>query len=369
MKICFVGSDNYPVLNPSSSNSYIGGESVQQTLLAKAFAKMNYEVSMVVKDHGQEDGDVIDNIRVWKTYKENDGIPVIRYIYPRLTTLWNALKKADADVYYQSCAGKETGVVAYFCKKYQRKFVFRIAHDTDCIPGNQLIRFWRDKKLYEYGLKRADIIAAQSIKQKEMLKAYYNLDSHVINMVVEVPELIEGAEKNIDILWVNNMRPFKRPELALKLARMLPDYRMVMIGGPCSGQHDYYKKIETEAKKIKNLEFMGFVPYHEVNSYFLRAKAFINTSESEGFPNSFLQAWIRGVPVISFFDPDSLISTHGLGYSPENIEQMAECISELLKDESKRVKIGESAREFTIKHYSPENVVHQYIELLRAYIR
>ena len=56
-KICFVGLDNYPVLNPDCGGEYFGGESVQQTLLAKAFADLGYEVSMVVKDHGQAQGE------------------------------------------------------------------------------------------------------------------------------------------------------------------------------------------------------------------------------------------------------------------------------------------------------------------------
>ena len=124
---------------------------MQQTLLAKAFVDLDYDVSMVVIDIGQIDAEVIDGIRVYKTYRPEAGIPVFRFIHPRFTSLWQALKRADADIYYQSCASVVTGFVAWFCRKYDRKLVFRVAHDTDLMPGQQLIRYWRDKKIFEYG--------------------------------------------------------------------------------------------------------------------------------------------------------------------------------------------------------------------------
>jgi hypothetical protein len=39
MRICFVGLDNLPVLAPEYRSELIGGESVQQTLLARALAR------------------------------------------------------------------------------------------------------------------------------------------------------------------------------------------------------------------------------------------------------------------------------------------------------------------------------------------
>ena len=72
-KICFVGSDNYPVLNPEYGETYIGGESVQQSLLAIEFARQEYDVSTVVKDNGQQDGEIIHGISIWKSFKEGSG--------------------------------------------------------------------------------------------------------------------------------------------------------------------------------------------------------------------------------------------------------------------------------------------------------
>ena len=358
--ICFVGSDNFPVLNPEYGNAYIGGESVQQTLLAKAFSKLDFNVSMVVNDLGQQDGIEIDNIRVWKTFRPRAGLPIFRFIHPRSTKTWRALIHADADIYYQSCAGMQTGLVALFCKMQERKLVFRVAHDTDCIPGEELIRFERDRKIYRYGLRNADLVVAQSEQQKELLRKNYGIDAPVVNMAVEMPESDPG-ERDIDVLWVNNIREFKRPDRLVEFARNNRDLRIVMIGGPCDGSESLYERIMADSSQLDNLEFKGFVPYHEVNAYYRRAKVFVNTSVTEGFPNSFLQSWIRGTPVVSFFDPDGVIEREGLGASPRDLTDMGDKVRELINNAEKYVSLSSNAKSFAQKHFSAISVARDYI--------
>ena len=361
--ICFVGMDNYPVIAKTGGSEYVGGESVQQTLLARGFRDRGYQVSMVVRDRGQPDDEVIDDIRIFKGFVDRGGLPVVRFIHPRMTGLLGALKKADADIYFQSCAGAATGAVAWFCGRHDRRFVFRLAHDSDCIPGQQLIRFWRDRKIYEYGLRRADLISAQGIVQQELLDEHYALPSTPVNMAVELPDE-EAAERDIDLLWVNNMRDFKRPDLALEVAASIDSAAVTMIGGPVTGFEALYETISSQAAGIGNLHFAGAVPYRDVNAYFARAKIFINTSDQEGFPNSYLQAWARGVPVVAFFDPDGLIAKHSLGIVPTDRAGMSAALVELLADRQRLAEMGERCRRFALENFAPDAVAGRYIELL-----
>ncbi|EGV15978.1 glycosyltransferase family 4 protein [Thiocapsa marina] len=366
-RICFVGLDNYPVLNPAKGHEYFGGEAVQQTLLAKAFRDLGYAVSMVDRDFGQPDGEVIDGIRVWKTMKEGDGLPGFRFFHPRLTSVARALRQADADIYYQSCAGVMTGAVAWFCRRNGRKFAFRIAHDTDCIPGKHILGRlkWRDAMIYRYGIRRADLIASQSKIQSKLLKDNFQLKSQIINLAVEPPSPADrGAERDIDVLWVNNIRDFKRPELVPELAKRLPQFRFVMIGGQSREHEGLYSDVENKCRTVPNLEFLGQVPYRQVNRYFSRSKVFVNTSDSEGFPNSFLQAWIRGVPVVSFFDPDQIIARKRLGAVPDSIEGMADTVAEILGNRNLIDGLSQNARDYAERHHSPDVIASQYIELL-----
>ena len=362
--ICFVGLDNYPVLAGESGDVAFGGESVQQTLIAHAMADLGYDVSMVVKDHAQPPDQRIGNIRVLSAFRERAGIPVLRYFHPRITSVLRALKKADADIYYHSCAGMITGLTSWFCRRNDRRFLFRLAHDSDCIPGEHIIRFRRDVLLYEYGLRRADYVVAQGVHQVDLLKKNYGLDSTPLNMAVELPDKLGDVERDIDVLWVNNIRDFKRPELAVRLAGLLPGQRVVMIGGSSEGQEALYESTTALAAKVPNLEFLGRVPYAQVNDYFERARVFVNTSDQEGFPNSFLQAWAREVPVVSFFDPDGLIAGRGLGAVPADIDDMADRVRALLANDEERRRIGQRARGFVLDNYSPAGIARQYHELL-----
>jgi hypothetical protein len=136
------------------------------------------------------------------------------------------------------------------------------------------------------------------------------------------------------------------PRLAIELARRMPSRRIHMVGGPQPGYSDLYSKIESAAKSLPNLTFCGRVPYHDVGDLYDRAKIFVNTSDTEGFPNSFLQSWRRGVPVISFFDPDGLIKCEGLGASPQSIDEMAYVADHLIANETEWRKASERCREF-----------------------
>src|ERR1700761_6053843 len=146
--ICFVGLANLPVLAPEYGRHGVGGAELQQTILAKALAARGYPVSMVVADYGQMDGAVWDGVKTYKAYRPNAGLPVVRFIHPRWTLLWAALKRARADIYYVSCAGALVGQVALFARLHGAKVIFRIASNSDCDPATLLIRHWRDKRLY-----------------------------------------------------------------------------------------------------------------------------------------------------------------------------------------------------------------------------
>ena len=368
--ICFVGMSNLPVLARQYNKHPIGGEQVQHTLLARALAKRGYRVSMVTADYGQVDSATWDDITVYKAFAFAEGLPLLRFVHPRWSKLWSALKRADADVYYTSCAGAIVGQLAMFCARFKRRFIFRAASDSDCKPGELLVQYWRDRKLYEYGLRHADGILTQSAHQQALLRSNYGVDSTVAGMLVQgTSETRNFEERDIPILWVNNFRPLKRPEVYLEMARELASLHFHVVGGAAPGNTEYFRQMRAQAQQIANVSFHGQVAYHDVNDFYHRARVLVNTSEIEGFPNSYLQAWAHGTPVITFIDPDGIIEREGLGYVVKDTSELLARVQRLAVDAKTWAQISARCLAFMDREFADDRILEPYRQMFDGSLR
>jgi len=363
--ICFVGLANLPVLAREYGRHGVGGAELQQTLLAKALAAQGYDVSMVVADYGQPDGAAWDGIRTYKAYRTEAGIPVLRFIHPRWTGLWAAMKRARANIYYTSCAGALLGQVVLFARLHGARVAFRIASNSDCDPSALLIRYWRDKRLYRYGLRRADLVLAQTPEQQQALLKNFRRESRVVASMTDTNgRRLSFEERDICVLWVGNIRALKRPELLLEAARKLPRLQFHIIGGPMPGAEALYEQVRAAALQVPNVRFHGPVPYQEVGDFYERARVFVGTSEIEGFPNTYLQAWARGTPVVAFLDPEHLIARNGMGRAVTSVAQMCAEIAELNGDRRAWESASQRSREYMDNRFNLTRMTAPYAEAL-----
>lgn len=363
--VCFVGLGNLPVLAPEYSDHPAGGEELQHTLLARALARRGWRVSMVVLDYGQPDEATWDGVRTYKTYRPDEGVPVVRFLHPRWTRLQSALQRADADVYYVSCAGAGLGQVVMFARRRGKKVVFRIASDSDCDPGALLVRYWRDRQLYRWGLARADLVLAQTSPQQQALSRNFGRQSVVMGPAVEPAGRRRAfRERDIDALWVANVRSFKRPEVFLELAARLPDLTFHLIGGRMPRSESLYDEVRARAESLPNVTFHGFVPQHRTGAFFERARLHVSTSQTEGFPNTFLQAWSRGTPVVTYLDPGRIVSSNGLGAAVTDEEELHAAVSRLARDAALWQATSASSTRYFDEHLNESKIVGTYMEAL-----
>jgi glycosyltransferase involved in cell wall biosynthesis len=362
-RICFVGLQNLPLLAPEYGELFAGGAELQQTLLARALARRGWPVSMIVADHGQADGARWDGVRTYRAYRPNEGVRFLRFVHPRATRLWAAMKRADADVYYVSCASHLLAQVALFTRRHSRKLVFRIASNADCDPRAVLVESRYEKWMYRWGLERADLVLAQTAEQERALLANYARGSRVVGPLGDLgAERRAFSDRDIDVLWVGNLRKLKRPELLLETARRLPDLTFHMIGGPMRGAEAYFETVRTAAAALPNVTFHGRVPYHAVRGLYERAKVLAGTSEVEGFPNTYLQAWAHGAPVVAFLDPESLIVRHGLGARVDDVGPLREAIATLATNESEWRAVSGRCTRFVDERFGEDAMVNPYVE-------
>jgi len=364
LSICFVAPMAYPVLAQDRSLRFAGGAEVQQVGIATALARRGHRVSMICHDHGFPDGESIRGVRVFRMCGPSAGLPVVRFVHPRLTSLWSAMRRADADVYYQRTSGAATAFVAAFAQRHGRASVFAGAHDADFEPDLPLVRLRRDKLLYRWGVRNVDRIVAQTDRQQRRCKEVFGRDAVRIDSCYAhagLPAAHDGV-----VLWVATVKPMKRPDLFLELARALPACRFRLVGGP-DGSADgraYFDDIRTRAAPLPNVEITGFVPFVDVERHFDGASIFVNTSSGEGFPNTFLQAWSRAIPTVSFFDAGASVAGQPVGVVVPDTAAMVAAVQQLKGSPSLWAETGERARACFESRHSADRITEAYEQLL-----
>lgn len=364
--VCFVAPEAWPVFAGDERTEVVGGAEVQQSILARLLARAGYRVSMICLDYGQPARVTIDGVDVVRAHKPDAGVPVLRFVHPRITAMWQTMRSVDADVYYQRSPAALTAVMAAFCRRHGKRSIYAGASDTDFVPGRQLLRFRRDRWLFERALAAVDAVVVQNETQQRDCREHYGRRSVLIPSCYEAPAESHPGGGDC-VLWVATLRPDKRPDLLLDLARRLPHRRFVVVGGPAHGDPggaEFYRAIARAAAHLPNVEMLGFQPLAKTEPWFDRARVFVSTSATEGMPNVFLQAWARGVPTVAFLDVGARL--HGKPVYPVvgNAAEAAAEIERLFDDDIERARVSARCREYFAATHSPHEVLSRYRRLL-----
>lgn len=352
----------WPVLAGDAGLQMVGGAEVQQGVLIRLLQRDGYRVSVITQDFGQPQRALVEGVTVHKTWRQNDGIPVLRFLHPRLTATWRALKAADADIYYLRSASMLAGILAEFCRRYGRRCVYAAASDADFVPGHRQIRFARDRLLYAHGLRKVDHIVVQNQAQLEACRRNFGRHATLIPSCYELP-LTPTRCTGEFVLWAGRVHPEKRPEVFLELARRLPQRRFMLIGGS-GGDGAYYERIREAAAALPNVQCTGFLPLNEAELWFDRARVVVNTSTYEGMPNTFMQAWARGVPTLATVDVGAQVHK-----AFQKIEDMKHEIERLFSDEPYWAALSRQCKDYFERAHSADAVLKRYAEVFEGLYR
>lgn len=299
----------------------IGGAERQMGLLALEMARRGHDVSLVVFPvAGRRDG-LPEDLRLVERRERASTWGIVGAVR-EVFRIARALHEANGRVVVVRSGTPVLGIVGLYCRLRRRRLIFSSANDFDFVEGGRRWdRPWTTV-LYAVGVHCADTVVVQSNQQLRLARERFPRIRRLVRVpsFVELPSDVGAPETPTAFYWVGRPVDYKRPLHYVDLAAAVPEATFVLvlqthepkrIGGE---EVDLEAKIDAAVAGTPNLSVQKNVPHAVLSEALGQAVAMVNTSTYEGMPNTFLEAWSQGAPVLSLsFDPDGIIQQHGLG--------------------------------------------------------
>jgi glycosyltransferase involved in cell wall biosynthesis len=286
-------------------------------------------------------------------------------LYRDTLPLLRLLEKIRPEVIYQRVGCAYTGIAAWYAARNDCRLVWHVSHDSDVQPYRMTRLRWLpetlvEKKYLEYGLRGSDEIIVQTRRQDLYLREHYGREASAVVPNFHPPP-VEAIRKEdpVRIVWVGNFLEWKHPEHFVRLARDLERQECAasfyMIGRP-SRNRRWQGELEARIAEVGKLEYLGPLSVEEVNSFLAAAHIFVNTSDEEGYANTFIQAWARKVPVVSLHcNFDGVFDRHGVGFHAGSYENLLRHVTRLADDRVLREEMGDEAQRYALAEHSMKN--------------
>jgi len=272
----------------------------------------------------------------------------------------NAIRRVEPHIIYTRAGTAHLGIASRYAMSSQCSLIWHISSARDVrrftTRSLRTIPFdYIDKRMGEYGIQHADYIFGQAKYEADLLLKNYG---RTCDLIVGNwhPEPAQPCRKGrrVKVVWIANIKPLKRPEVFVDLAERLRDVKdveFIMIGRP--GSTRCQRRLESRIRNLKGLTYLGARSMDEVNRILAESHILVNTSDYEGFPNTFVQAWFREVPVVSLHvDPDDILAKRGLGFHSGSLDMLARDTKRLIENHDLRTRMGKTARAYALENHS-----------------
>jgi glycosyltransferase involved in cell wall biosynthesis len=285
--------------------------------------------------------------------------------------LWGLLKAIRPDVIYQRVACAYTGVAAGYANAHHCRMVWHVSSDRDLDPALRQIsasKLWHkvlthvERSCVDYGARNSSAVIVQTRHQGELLLRNFGraAAAQVANFHPEATERLAKPADRVRLCWIANLKPLKQPHLFLELARRFmdrPQLEFIMIGDRFGGA-EAQARFEADLRAAPNVRYMGRLPNESVNELLASSHLLVNTSDFEGFSNTFIQAWLRGAVVVSLrVDPDGVFQDERYGVCARgNYEELVRAVARLAENAPLRTAIATRARALAQQSFSRANI-------------
>lgn len=286
-------------------------------------------------------------------------------LYTDALVIYRLIKRLSPDIIYTQGITYITAVGVHYAKSHKIPMVLHIASQIDVEKakyhqlGIKAIFEFLNQHIAKYVIRNATKIICQAKYQNRLLISNYGRSCNLLLPNFHpIPEHTIKKTLPIKIVWVANFKPLKQPELFIKLAGHFQDrnnVKFIMIGRPA--RVAWQKGLSEKIDRISNLKYMGELSIHGVNKILSESHIFVNTSLYEGLPNTYIQAWMRKVPVVALnSDPDDVIKAEGIGFHSKTFKQMILDVRNLIENRKLRDEMGERSQKFAFSTFSVSNI-------------
>jgi glycosyltransferase involved in cell wall biosynthesis len=361
-RICIIAHNAYGAL-AGGAQGHIGGAERQTSLMARWFAAAGHETSLITWGTPEQDGQRLAGVTVRTVGGASSGLPIVRFFHPRLSGLYAAMRRADAEVYYHNAAEAITGLAAHWCRRHGRKFVYSAAAELACDVRLPLLTKGYERVLYRYGVRHAHLRIVQTGAQQRLLQQGWGLSSVVLPMPCPGPEDVSVPTPELPspprVIWVGRVDENKRLNWFLDVAEKLPSVNFE-IAAAANTSVALTRELQQRASLLPNVRWCGAVPREQMPEFYRGAACLCCTSMHEGFPNIFIEAWSHGVPVVTTFDPDGLVTRLNLGGAATDVSGLAREISRLTSDAEGWRACSRRAREYYVAHHRVDAAMERF---------
>lgn len=356
MKIC-ICCGYYP--------DFKGGAEYQAKLLAQSLAKQGHDIIYISIGN-----DVVDNVRLedcLKIYTINvTSIDKFALYYGIKRKMRKIIQDEKPNIIYQRILNSFSFHLSNIANEYQLPFHVHIA-DMYCLNFPVNFRSYLRKYMFNSVVKNNTSFIVQTDAQYNLLSNFGVIPNFKIyNLHPSPTTKYKIADRSTrKIVWIGSVRQVKQFEIYLKLASdCRNDTSLVFYVIGRFENNNYSNSLFRQIGKFSNVKYLGEIENKDVNKFLETTDVLINTSKSEGFSNTFVQAWLRGVPVISLnSDPDNLISNNALGYfCDNNYERLKQALIKLV--DSDRSNLSNKIQQFANQHFALETKMPQFIDYL-----
>lgn len=341
MRIAFLRLSAAPLVRGDTEQN-IGGAEVRALTFAKGLSdRSNHVVRLLVGGEAQDPYArgrlLIHPVQSERQESDRRSLPsrLTRSLKRRLgrePAAWKAI--ADLPVEFIACFGLQdpTASAIWTAKQTGKRAVVFLTSDHDtyrALAPASIVH--RHRRWHRFAILNADLVVAQTHYQCQLVEqastSSVALIRNPIDTATVADELVPITHRKY-VLWIGRADTnCKRADLCWQVARKCPDIPFLAILNPLDRRTT--ELLVREAPP--NVSIRDRVDWSDSDLLFQGALALLNTSDSEGFPNTFLQAAKFGVPILSRrVNPDGVLTRFRIGFvASDDLSQLAKMIEQL----------------------------------------